>query len=446
MFEETRKGLVKDYTFMLAAILTGVVFFLYMFFVATIYTQQKELVEVFAHEESEEWYTSLKYFSGGTTDRLAKTAAEGPPAAQIADGDTDAADLFYYAYDAAGNCIGQHKSSAGLAAHVEQIMAAKDIQNDEVQLQMFFQGNFRELSAYMITKKEIFDDGIKIGELYAGKDVLDYFIFLAKTFLFFMVFVLCIVIFSVYMAKRMADKAMVPIQQSFQRQKAFTADASHELRTPLSVLSAAVETIGRDKKNSLTEFSQRVLLDLQQEIQYMQKITEELLALAHLDNQQGLMTEPAMVIVNELLLQVRQIFVPITAGESISITVTAEGEPAVWADRDQLLQVLRILTDNAIKYTAAGGHVYLSVAKVAGNNVKICVTDDGCGIALEDRGKVFDRFFRVDKARSRQIGGTGLGLAIAQALVKVNGGTIHVESELGKGSAFVIEMPAYDKA
>lgn len=430
MFEETRKLLVKDYTFMLAVILTSMIVLLYLFLAFSIYSQQKEFLEVFAYEESEEWHSALKYWPDVMPNEQDNN-------------DNRSDNLFYYAYDAAGRCIGQHKSSDELVFHVEKTIAKKNIDNGEIKLKIFFHGDFREFSAYMITKKEIYDAGEKIGELYAGKDVLIYFKFIVKTFFSFIIFILCILVFSVYMAKKMADKAMVPIQQSFQRQKDFTADASHELRTPLSVILASVETIERNKKNVLTEFSQSVLLDLKQEIQYMRKITEDLLTLARMDNHQGRTIKREPVLIDELFAQICRTFQPLADEKSIQIETKTEGKYSVFVDINQLFQVMKILTDNAIKYTAEYGHICLSAVRGKDNRIKICITDDGCGIAPENCAKVFERFFRVDKARSRQSSSTGLGLSIAQELVKTNGGTLYVKSELGKGSSFIIELPCF---
>lgn len=428
MFEATRKRLVKDYTFMLGAILTGTIVLLYLFLTFSIYYQQRELVAVFAHEESEEWYSALKYLPNIMPDKQD-------------DKDDKANNLFYYAYNAAGERVGQHKSSDKLTSHVEKTIAEQNINNEEIKLNLFFEGDVRNFSAYMITKKEIYDAGEKVGELYAGKDVLIYIEFVLKTFLFLIIFLSCTLVGSLYMAKKMANKAMIPIQKTFQRQRDFTADASHELRTPLSVILASVETIERNKGNILTEFSQSVLVDLKWEIQYMRKLTEDLLTLARMDNQQGLTAKRDTVFIKDLFARLCRTFQPLADQKGIQIEVKAAEEDSVLADASQLFQVLSILMDNALKYTASNGHICLLAVREKGTQIKIGVADDGCGIAPEDCEKIFGRFYRVDRARSRQSGGTGLGLSIAQELVRINGGTIYVESELEKGSSFIMIFP-----
>ena len=240
----------------------------------------------------------------------------------------------------------------------------------------------------------------------------------------------------------MADKAMVPIQQGFERQKDFAANASHELRTPLSVITAAVETIERNKNNVLTEFSQSVLADLKEEIRYMSKITEDLLTLARLDKDNWLV-EKDRVDVRSLLQRVVQVFQPAAQEKSIVLEILLKSEFAVWGNENQLLQVVRILTDNAIKYTEPGKRVSLTAVMAADNRIRICVEDTGCGLEPAACRQIFERFYRVDKARSRSSGGTGLGLAIARELVQANNGTIEVESALGRGSRFSIILPQY---
>lgn len=432
MFEENRQTLVKDYTIMLAAILTGVMILLYIFLAGSVYFQQKELVQVFAYEESEEWHSAIKYrmpdMPGVNEDEDDKT------------GEKD--DLFYYAYDVTGKRLGINNAPASLVEHIERAIAGQDFFDGEVRLQVFFRQGYNTPAAYMMTKKEIVDGGVKLGELYAGKDVLPFVLFLFKTGLFFVFLAVVLLLLSLYIGRRMADKAMVPIQQGFERQKDFAANASHELRTPLSVITAAVETIERNKNNVLTEFSQSVLADLKEEIRYMSKITEDLLTLARLDKDNWLV-EKDRVDVRSLLQRVVQVFQPAAQEKSIVLEILLKSEFAVWGNENQLLQVVRILTDNAIKYTEPGNRVSLTAVLATDNRIRICVEDTGCGLEPAVSRQIFERFYRVDKARSRSSGGTGLGLAIARELVQANHGTIEVESALGRGSRFSIILPQY---
>ena len=118
------------------------------------------------------------------------------------------------------------------------------------------------------------------------------------------------------------------------------------------------------------------------------------------------------------------------------------GSPAVVTDRERLRRILENLVDNAVKYTPAGGHVVVTTSAGPDGSVRIEVKDDGTGIEAEHRERVFERFYRVDKARSRELGGTGLGLSIVKHLAESIGAQVTLESEPGKGSTFTVLLPA----
>ncbi len=126
-----------------------------------------------------------------------------------------------------------------------------------------------------------------------------------------------------------------------------------------------------------------------------------------------------------------------------AITLSYEGEDGVWVkgDAQRLREVLLILLDNAFKYTARGGNVAVRLA-AGGSTVRLAVADDGRGIPAADLPHVFDRFYRVDKARSREMGGTGLGLAIARWIAEEHGGTVGLESMDGEGTTVTVELPS----
>ena len=425
MFEYTRKALAKEYTKMLAITIAGTTMILYVFFNYSIYLQHREIIEVFAYEESEEWHNALKSSMGVGLDE---------------DDNNKDYNLFYYAYDINNKKVGQHSAPDNIENKLVKDVF-NNLENNSIKFKLFFDGDMKSIVAYMAIKKDIYDDGVQIGTLYAGKNMTNYLNFIIKTLFCLMLLFLVIIKISALMARKMADKAMVPIINNFELQKNFTADASHELRTPLSVFLASVETIQRDKKNILSDFSQQVLKDLKDEIQYMKKITEKLLHLARIDNMKKGKDIQEKVLINELLPELYRKFQALADEKLIDITINMNEECWSFVNREQIFQVLKILLDNALKYTSEYGRIELILEQSADNKVRIIVKDNGIGIAPEDCHKIFERFFRVDKARLRKNGGSGLGLAIAYELVKKNNGTLTVQSQLDKGSSFILELP-----
>lgn len=425
MFEYARKALAKEYTKMLAIIIAGTTMILYVFFNYSIYLQHREIIEVFAYEESEEWHNALKSSMGVGLDE---------------DDNNKDYNLFYYAYDINNKKVGQHSAPDNIENKLVKDVF-NNLENNSIKFKLFFDGDMKSIVAYMAIKKDIYDDGVQIGTLYVGKNMTNYLNFIIKTLFCLMLLFLVIIKISALMARKMADKAMVPIINNFELQKNFTADASHELRTPLSVFLASVETIQRDKKNILSDFSQQVLKDLKDEIQYMKKITEKLLHLARIDNMKKGKDIQEKVLINELLPELYRKFQALADEKFIDITINMNEECWSFVNREQIFQVLKILLDNALKYTSEYGRIELILEQSADNKVRIIVKDNGIGIAPEDCHKIFERFFRVDKARLRKNGGSGLGLAIAYELVKKNNGTLTVQSQLDKGSSFILELP-----
>ncbi|MBP2636657.1 MAG: integral rane sensor signal transduction histidine kinase [Firmicutes bacterium] len=246
---------------------------------------------------------------------------------------------------------------------------------------------------------------------------------------------LIIVLAGYYLARR----SMIPIQASWEKQQQFVADASHELRTPLAVLKSNAELILRHPSHTVEEESIRVT-NIIREVRRMTKLVVELLTLARSDaNQLEVKLEPTSV--NEIVEIIAEQFIPLAEMEGFDLKVNFSEKLDMMADKERLHQLLVILLDNAMKYTPAPGEIQLTATK-QGNNVMIAVQDSGQGIPSEDLPRVFDRFYRGDKARSREKGGTGLGLSIAKWIVEQHGGKISVDSKLGVGSKFSIVFPA----
>ena len=238
------------------------------------------------------------------------------------------------------------------------------------------------------------------------------------------------------------NEMIAKLEESFRRVKHFTADASHELKTPLTILRGEVE-VGLKKKRTLAEY-QRILNSNLEETDRMSRIVNDLLTLSRADMGELTMGREKV----ELSSLAREVWddLQILAQErGVLLKFMDDGFTKVEGDPLFLRQLILNITENGLKYTPAGGEVEL---KVKGDRdqrvVRIFVSDTGIGIAPKDRKRVFDRFFRTDKARTRKTGGAGLGLSICQWIAQAHEGQIKVKSTVGKGSTFTVTLPMQD--
>jgi two-component system phosphate regulon sensor histidine kinase PhoR len=221
--------------------------------------------------------------------------------------------------------------------------------------------------------------------------------------------------------------------------KEFVANVSHELRTPLSIIKGYVETLLEEHPPD-PETSRKFLQTIHKHSQQLEALIGDLLTISALESHRA-MPKLESVSLRAAALAVRDELSSQAAARSISISVEiAEDFPAARADATQLHQVFSNLLDNTIKYIQPGGHVIVS-ARTINSEIEVCVADNGPGIAAEHLPRIFERFYRVDKARSRQLGGTGLGLSIVKHIVQAHGGRVWAESEPGKGSSFFFTLP-----
>jgi signal transduction histidine kinase len=218
--------------------------------------------------------------------------------------------------------------------------------------------------------------------------------------------------------------------------KQMVADIAHELRTPISVMQGTLEAM----LDGVLQPDPAELRDLHGETRRLARLIEDLRTLSLADAGQ-LTLERRPVNPAALIERVVGRMAPLAESRQIALA-TAINEPllSIEADEDRLAQVLTNLIDNALRYTPSGGHVRVQ-ARQADGALHVAVADDGPGIAAEDAPYVFERFWRGDRSRSRHGGGSGIGLAIAKHLVEMHGGTIGVESEVGKGSTFRVRLP-----
>lgn len=225
-------------------------------------------------------------------------------------------------------------------------------------------------------------------------------------------------------------------QEELRRQ--LVADIAHELRTPLSVLRMELEAL----EDQVVQLTPEVLASLQEEVALLSRLVDDLRLLSLTEAGQ-LSLSLADVEPVPLLQRVAAAALSRARQQQVELTVTAQDLPAICADQQRLAQVLSNLVDNALRYTPSGGRITLggSVRQTtAGDEVWLTVSDTGPGIKAEDLERIFERFYRTDRARARETGGSGLGLTIVKGLVEAMGGRVWAESQPGQGATFIIAL------
>ena len=234
------------------------------------------------------------------------------------------------------------------------------------------------------------------------------------------------------------------IEQVERQQRDFVANVSHELRTPLTSITGYVETLLDHE--TLSPVAQEFLSTILKNATRMNRLTEDLLTMARVESPESEL-RPAPVRADQLVQDAVEAMRGLVQDEHAELEIGDTTAAEVFADTDSMLQVLGNLIENGIKYgqsrSTKQSRVIVSARDVTEpmDAVEFSVRDFGQGIASEHLGRIFERFYRVDKARSRESGGTGLGLAIARHMVESQGGTIRAESELNAGSNFLVVLP-----
>ena len=229
------------------------------------------------------------------------------------------------------------------------------------------------------------------------------------------------------------------LEESFRQQQRFIADASHELRTPLAVLRSETE-VALGKKRSTDEYEESLLL-IKDEAERLSRIVEDLSILANQSSEMPpvLLKEP--LVLNEVVSDCVRAARLLGSRKALRVDLeNASNELTLKGDEELLRRMLLNLLDNAVKYTPAGGSIFVLLTRQNGN-ARLVVRDTGIGIPFAEQSQVFDRFYRVDKARSRSLGGTGLGLSIVSWIVEAHEGKVTLESTPEKGSQFTVELP-----
>jgi two-component system phosphate regulon sensor histidine kinase PhoR len=229
------------------------------------------------------------------------------------------------------------------------------------------------------------------------------------------------------------------LKQLDQIRRDFVANVSHELRTPLSILRGYIEVLFDEPQTSREELT-RILSIMERHSKRLQRLVDDLLSLAQLESSHAEL-EISVVRMDELFNNLIRDWKEKLTGKNLKVVVDLPSETSVFrADGTRLEEALHNLLDNAVKFSPDNGQIRLRGTR-CDSNVVLSVADNGIGISKEHLPRIFERFYRADKARSRELGGTGLGLAIVKHIAQLHGGRVEAESELGRGTTIRIVLP-----
>lgn len=242
--------------------------------------------------------------------------------------------------------------------------------------------------------------------------------------------------------KLLLSRDVTVVQQAEAMRRDFVANVSHEIRTPLTVLSGFVETL---QTLPLDEVERNQYLGLmEQQAKRMQTLVSDLLTLSKLEGSPS-PNRQSVVLASELIercVQEASGLSEVLAGGRHVLSVDMVQDVQLVGNRGELMSALGNLLSNAVRYTPAGGQIGVKLRVLPDGDVRISVSDTGAGIAPEHIPRLTERFYRVDRSRSRETGGTGLGLAIVKHAIQRHGGQVHIESRVGVGSVFSVQLPA----
>ncbi|KNY27802.1 sensor histidine kinase [Pseudobacteroides cellulosolvens] len=369
-------------------------------------------------------YFSMKYFMKFQADIILNTIARDEQLSS--DYNPSLVRFFFIKVDPSGKTIG-FDSDINIAEN--DIETLKD---------MAFKSN--------ITNGNVTKNNLKFKFIIVPKEYGSILVFLdysvevemTKPLLFISAFICLITLTLVFIISIfLANKSIQPIKKSWEKQAAFIADASHELRTPLAVVTSNLEIVMENETETVGS-QKKWFGNIHSELERMKKLVDDLLFLARADAEDEIPKD--YFDLSRLLFKIYDSFIPLAKKKDLSLILDNKDNITLYGNEFQIKQLVTILLDNAIKYTDYGGKIELKL-EVSASVYRLSIKDTGEGIPKEHIDKIFDRFYRVDKSRSRTYGGSGLGLAIAKCIINEHKGTINIISEVDKGTEVVIFFP-----
>ena len=315
---------------------------------------------------------------------------------------------------------------------------ANEIDFDKKELDKVYEQSIGKMFFYRGINFEItnLSDGVKYVQLLINVDT-------EKSLVngYFQIIVSCIVIIgvlSIFASFILSKRTLVPLKESMTKQMEFVQNVSHELRTPLTIIQAKQELLLQEPNSKIIDKSEDIALTLN-ETKRLSKLVKDLLVLSRADNQK-IVLQKENINIDEYIKEIISPYVEVAEIEEKNITLNLNYNMDISVDTNKIYQVMIILLDNAIKYTEKDDKIEINTY-AKDNKCIIEVKDTGIGVSNEGLKRIFERFYREDRARNRETGGTGLGLSIANMIVKAHNGTIKASHNEPKGTVFTIRKP-----
>lgn len=315
---------------------------------------------------------------------------------------------------------------------------ANEIDFDKKELDKVYEQSIGKMFFYRGINFEItnLSDGVKYVQLLINVDT-------EKSLVngYFQIIVSCIVIIgvlSIFASFILSKRTLVPLKESMTKQMEFVQNVSHELRTPLTIIQAKQELLLQEPNSKIIDKSEDIALTLN-ETKRLSKLVKDLLVLSRADNQK-IVLQKENINIDEYIKEIISPYVEVAEIEEKNITLNLNYNMDISVDTNKIYQVMIILLDNAIKYTEKDDKIEINTY-AKDNKCIIEVKDTGIGVSDEGLKRIFERFYREDRARNRETGGTGLGLSIANMIVKAHNGTIKASHNEPKGTVFTIRLP-----
>lgn len=423
VFECLRRRMTCIYAAIFGLLILFVVFAAYTLVWWEIIDHEKhELVETVYHE-AEEWVES------GEEPCSVVSIHEGSMLAYFVTMDDKKVILNQLGDGPQGRALWRHRSEWPQKMDSTRILRMHGDKNEPEQTR------YRYLAAVAPVVK----NGEVVGKLYMFENIEFYYTAAFRTLFKLLCIAVLLFLIACYFGYWLAGRNIRPVSEMYGRQMQFTADASHEMRTPLAVMALATQGLKEDEDSQFSDFAKESIAMLQSETKRMSRLTENLMELARGD--EGRLSELNVEVnMSSLCERVGGQLALLAQDKSIELKQHIDADLKLWGDEAALTRLCIILLDNAIKYSPSGTTINF-VATKSKNNLLLVVQDEGCGIKDEDKKKVFDRFYRVDKARSRSQGGLGLGLSLAQAIVHQHRGCIKVLDNKPCGTIMQVLLP-----